>query len=224
MQPTRHRRQGDWTRSPKLPKRMIDMYFAAPRRRSRRRTRPSTRACGTLCRDVIELRRANWVPRVKKLEAMTLSTRSTPRPRRRSASRPRRRRILFPERPGRRAGRWWARAAQDGQAGPPTASPGLWAAGSKVFALRAVRRRRAPGAAMPTEKEKRRARRDTEGGDRAARGARSGPRSAARRRTAVPDGAAATIPRRGSDAAEGGGEDHESRVNGVHAGCRSQGG
>ena len=26
-----------------------------------------------LCRDVIELRRANWVPRVKKLEAMTLN-------------------------------------------------------------------------------------------------------------------------------------------------------
>ena len=57
--------------SPKLPKQMMDMYFARLDVLAESNSLDSR--VRFLCRDVIELRRADWVPRVKKLEAMTLN-------------------------------------------------------------------------------------------------------------------------------------------------------
>jgi translation initiation factor 4G len=56
--------------SPKLPKQMMEMYFARIKALSESNNLDSR--IRFLCRDVIELRKAKWVPRVKKLEAKTL--------------------------------------------------------------------------------------------------------------------------------------------------------
>ena len=130
--------------SPKLPKQMMEMYFARLKALSESGSLDSR--IRFLCRDVIELRKAKWVPRVKKLEAKTLdeihaeaaaALGITP-----AAAQEE---ILFPEGPG-------APSAADGWE--------VVGKGGKTSSLSGPYVAATHKASMPTEKEK--ARRDAE--------------------------------------------------------------
>lgn len=84
--------------SPKLPQQMMEMYFARLLALSENEALDSR--VRFLCRDVIELRRAEWVPRVKKLEAMTLSEIHAEAAAALGISPAQTEEILFPEGPG----------------------------------------------------------------------------------------------------------------------------
>ena len=189
--------------SPKLPKQMFEMYFARLAALAEEDSSLDSRV-RFLCRDVIELRNANWVPRVKKLEAMTLSeihAEAAAAP----ASRPRRRRRFY-FRAGRAA---WEVVGKNGKTGGGSSNNLASMGGGKQSSLSAVRRRRAPCHGTHGEGV-------------------SATRSSATRRAAIAGGArgagdAGGVGRRRHDRRldgrrEGGREDQVPR-DGVHAGC-----
>ena len=135
--------------SPKLPKQMMDMYFARLDVLAESDSLDSR--VRFLCRDVIELRRANWVPRVKKLEAMTLNEIHAEAA---AATVPAAtEEILFPEGPG----DGWEVV---GKGGKSSSNNLVGMAGGKQSSLSGPYVAPTQALAMPTEKEK--AKRDAE--------------------------------------------------------------
>ena len=134
--------------SPKLPKEMMEGYF------TRLQALADDAALDSrvrfLCRDVIELRRSGWIPRVKKLEAMTLGEIHAEAAAAGLMSPAATEEILFPEGPGGSDGIGgdWEVVGKDGSVGD----------GSSALSGPYVAPKHK--AAMPTEKEK--AKRDAE--------------------------------------------------------------
>ena len=137
--------------SPKLPKQMMDMYFARLDVLAESDSLDSR--VRFLCRDVIELRRANWVPRVKKLEAMTLNEIHAEAAAALGISPAATEEILFPEGPG----DGWEVV---GKGGKSSSNNLVGMAGGKQSSLSGPYVAPTHKAAMPTEKEK--AKRDAE--------------------------------------------------------------
>ena len=136
--------------SPKLPKQMMEMYFARLQLLAESEALDSR--VRFLCRDVIELRRADWVPRVKKLEAMTLDEIHAEAAQALGLSPQAAEEILFPEGPG----EGWE-VVGGNKKGKDDASSGGKKGGSSLSGPYVAP---AHKAAMPTEKEK--AKRDAE--------------------------------------------------------------
>jgi translation initiation factor 4G len=131
--------------SPKLPKQMMEMYFARLAALADETSTLDSRV-RFLCRDVIELRKADWVPRVKKLEAMTLSEIHAEAAAALGISPAQTEEILFPEADG------WEVVGKNGR----SASSNNLAAmgGGKQSSLSGPYVAASHKAAMPTEKEK----------------------------------------------------------------------
>ena len=131
--------------SPKLPKQMMEMYFARLAALADETSALDSRV-RFLCRDVIELRKADWVPRVKKLEAMTLSEIHAEAAAALGISPAQTEEILFPEADG------WEVVGKNGR----SASSNNLAAmgGGKQSSLSGPYVAASHKAAMPTEKEK----------------------------------------------------------------------
>ena len=137
--------------SPKLPKQMFEMYFARLAALAEEDSSLDSRV-RFLCRDVIELRKANWVPRVKKLEAMTLSEIHAEAAAALGISPAQTEEILFPSGPG----DGWEVVGKNGKTGGSSGSSNNLAAmgGGKQSSLSGPYVAAAHNAAMPTEKEK----------------------------------------------------------------------
>ena len=133
--------------SPKLPKQMMEMYFARLAALAEEDSSLDSRV-RFLCRDVIELRKADWVPRVKKLEAMTLSEIHAEAAAALGISPAQTEEILFPEGPG----DGWEVVGKNGKAGSSNNLAAM--GGGKQSSLSGPYVAASHKAAMPTEKEK----------------------------------------------------------------------
>jgi translation initiation factor 4G len=124
---------------------MMEMYFARLAALADETSTLDSRV-RFLCRDVIELRKADWVPRVKKLEAMTLSEIHAEAAAALGISPAQTEEILFPEADG------WEVVGKNGR----SASSNNLAAmgGGKQSSLSGPYVAASHKAAMPTEKEK----------------------------------------------------------------------
>ena len=131
--------------SPKLPKQMMEMYFARLAALADESSKLDSRV-RFLCRDVIELRKADWVPRVKKLEAMTLSEIHAEAAAALGISPAQTEEILFPEADG------WEIVGKNGKAGSSNNLAAM--GGGKQSSLSGPYVAASHKAAMPTEKEK----------------------------------------------------------------------
>ena len=131
--------------SPKLPKQMMEMYFARLAALADESSKLDSRV-RFLCRDVIELRKADWVPRVKKLEAMTLSEIHAEAAAALGISPAHTEEILFPEADG------WEIVGKNGKAGSSNNLAAM--GGGKQSSLSGPYVAASHKAAMPTEKEK----------------------------------------------------------------------
>ena len=131
--------------SPKLPKQMMEMYFARLGALADESSKLDSRV-RFLCRDVIELRKADWVPRVKKLEAMTLSEIHAEAAAALGISPAQTEEILFPEADG------WEIVGKNGKAGSSNNLAAM--GGGKQSSLSGPYVAASHKAAMPTEKEK----------------------------------------------------------------------
>lgn len=135
--------------SPKLPKQMFEMYFARLAALAEEDSSLDSRV-RFLCRDVIELRKANWVPRVKKLEAMTLSEIHAEAAAALGISPAQTEEILFPSGPG----DGWEVVGKNGKTGGGSSNNLAAMGGGKQSSLSGPYVAAAHNAAMPTEKEK----------------------------------------------------------------------
>ena len=135
--------------SPKLPKQMFEMYFARLAALAEEDSSLDSRV-RFLCRDVIELRNANWVPRVKKLEAMTLSEIHAEAAAGLGVSPAQTEEILFPSGPG----DGWEVVGKNGKTGGGSSNNLASMGGGKQSSLSGPYVAAAHNAAMPTEKEK----------------------------------------------------------------------
>ena len=133
--------------SPKLPKQMMEMYFARLAALAEEDSSLDSRV-RFLCRDVIELRKADWVPRVKKLEAMTLSEIHAEAAAALGISPAQTEEILFPEGPG----DGWEVVGKNGKTGSSNNLAAM--GGGKRSSLSGPYVAASHKAAMPTEKEK----------------------------------------------------------------------
>jgi len=135
--------------SPKLPRQMMEMYFA--RLLALSESEQVDSRVRFLCREVIELRKAQWVPRVKKLEAMTLSEIHAEAAAALGISPAQTEEILFPEGPG----DGWEVVGGKSSGGKKGSSNNLTGmGGGKQSSLSGPYVAAAHTAAMPTEKEK----------------------------------------------------------------------
>ena len=134
--------------SPKLPKQMMEMYFARLAALADETSTLDSRV-RFLCRDVIELRKADWVPRVKKLEAMTLSEIHAEAAAALGISPAQTEEILFPSGPG----DGWEVVGKNGKTGGSSNNLAAMG-GGKQSSLSGPYVAAAHNAAMPTEKEK----------------------------------------------------------------------
>ena len=131
--------------SPKLPKQMMEMYFARLAALADESSKLDSRV-RFLCRDVIELRKADWVPRVKKLEAMTLSEIHAEAAAALGISPAQTEEMLFPEADGGEI------VGKNGKAGSSNNLAAM--GGGKQSSLSGPYVAASHKAAMPTEKEK----------------------------------------------------------------------
>ena len=139
----------DLDNSPKMPKEMMGGYFTRLQALADNESLDSR--VRFLCNDVIELRKSEWIPRVKKLEAMTLGEIHAEAAAAGLMSPAAAEEILFPEGPGgstNAVGGDWEMVGKDGATGDGSSA----LSGPYVAAKHK--------AAMPTEKEK--AKRDAE--------------------------------------------------------------
>ena len=134
--------------SPKLPKQMFEMNGALAALAEEDSSLDSR--VRFLCRDVIELRNANWVPRVKKLEAMTLSEIHAEAAAALGISPAQTEEILFPSGPG----DGWEVVGKNGKTGGGSSNNLASMGGGKQSSLSGPYVAAAHNAAMPTEKEK----------------------------------------------------------------------
>jgi len=134
--------------SPKLPKQMMDMYFARLKALSESEAMDSR--VRFLCRDVIELRKADWVPRVKKLEAMTLNEIHAEAAAALGIAPAQAEEILFPEGPGAVGDGWEVVGKGKGSGG----GSGSGSGGGKSALSGPYVASKHGDRAMPTEREK----------------------------------------------------------------------